>query len=171
MKKTVKQARQKSPDLIKRVMIAPCGMNCTLCIGYRRDKNRCGGCVPGGASTPNYTRKCIIRNCNELKKARRPYCFDCDIYPCKRLKQLDKRYRTKYGMSMIENLESIRQSGIRKFISAERKRWICRQCGSIVCVHRPDCLFCGLQKSPSQRRFKPDLRAKTQEPRTQNSEF
>ncbi len=24
------------------------------------------------------------------------FCFECESYPCKRLKALDKRYRTKY---------------------------------------------------------------------------
>lgn len=150
MKKTVKRTKPKTPDLIKRVMIAPCGMNCALCVGYLREKNRCGGCVTGSASTPNYCRKCIIRNCDKLKEAKRPYCFDCDTFPCKRLRQLDKRYRTRYGMSMLDNLESIRNSGIRQFVRDEKERWTCRQCGAVVSVHRQDCLFCGQEKSPEQ---------------------
>ena len=170
MRRTAKPlgSRIKSPDLIRRTMIAPCGMNCALCIGFLRENNRCCGCVHGGASTPNYIRKCIIRNCEKLKEARRQYCFDCDTYPCKRLKNLDKRYRTKYGMSMIENLESIRKSGIRRFVRDEKERWICRQCGGIVSVHRSECLFCDREKSPEQLQFKPDLHAKTQGSRTQN---
>ena len=36
------------------------------------------------------------------------YCYECDGFPCARVKRLDKRYRTKYEMSMIENLEYIR---------------------------------------------------------------
>jgi hypothetical protein len=151
MKKT--GTRKKSTDLIKWVMIAPCGMNCALCIGYQREKNRCGGCVPGHASTPNYVRKCTIRYCDNLKEAKQPYCFDCKTFPCKRLKQLDKRYRTKYGMSMLDNLERIRESGIRKFVRDEKERWTCRQCSGIVSVHRKDCLFCGAEKSPNQLVF------------------
>ncbi|MFA5801027.1 MAG: hypothetical protein WC911_00980 [Thermoleophilia bacterium] len=42
---------------------------------------------------------------------------------------LDKRYRTKYGMSMIENLEIIRQVGVRDIFRREKQRWACPKCG------------------------------------------
>ena len=147
MKKTKKATgyAKKGTDLIKRSMIAPCGMNCALCIGYLREKNTCPGCVPG-ADMPHYCKACIIRNCDKREKAKSPYCFDCDAYPCARLKRLDKRYRTRYGMSMTDNLENIRRSGIRKFVRNEKERWACRQCGGILSVHRKQCLFCGLEK-------------------------
>jgi hypothetical protein len=145
--------KMNSPDLIKRAMIAPCGMNCALCSGYLRENKLCEGCRSGGNNTPNYCKKCIIRNCENLKKARRPYCFDCKGYPCVRLKRLDKRYRSRYGMSMLENLEHIRQSGILSFVRKEKERWACRQCGGIVSVHRRECLFCGKEKSPAQLMF------------------
>lgn len=140
----------KTPDLIKRVMIAPCGMNCALCVGYLREKNRCAGCLSEDANMPEYCRKCIIRNCDKLKGFKKPYCFECRTFPCARLKRLDKRYRLKYGMSMLENLESIRKNGIRAFVRNEKERWACPQCGAVVSVHRKDCLFCGLEKSTYQ---------------------
>ncbi len=63
------------------------------------------------------------------------FCSDgCENYPCRRLKNLDKRYRTKYGMSMLENLEFIRENGVRKFVKREQKRW--KKDGQIYCVHR-----------------------------------
>jgi hypothetical protein len=55
---------------------------------------------------------------------------------------LDRRYRAKYGMSMIANLEAIRDFGIRNFIKAEKERWICPKCGKMLCVHKPQCLYC-----------------------------
>ena len=70
------------------------------------------------------------------------FCGDCDSFPCKRLKQLDKRYRTKYGMSMIENLEMIHEIGIVEFVTRETKRWTCPECGELICVHKPNCLVC-----------------------------
>jgi hypothetical protein len=44
--------------------------------------------------------------------------FSCASFPCARLTHLDKRYRTKYGMRMLGNLESIRKFGVRYFIRA-----------------------------------------------------
>ena len=70
------------------------------------------------------------------------YCFGCDGFPCARLNHLDKRYRTRYGMSMIGNLEDIRESGIRQFIRNEKERWSCPECGELLCVHHPQCLYC-----------------------------
>jgi hypothetical protein len=62
------------------------------------------------------------------------------------VRQLDLRYRKKYGMSMIENLEAIRQHGIRKFIKSEKERWTCSECGGVICVHRGFCSTCGAKK-------------------------
>ncbi|MFC1655494.1 DUF3795 domain-containing protein [Patescibacteria group bacterium] len=125
-------------------LIAPCGMNCGTCIGYLRDKNKCPGCRAMSEKKPEYCRKCIIKHCKVLKEKKMKFCSDkCDKYPCTRLKNLDKRYRTKYGMSMLENLENIKKSGIRKFVKAEQERWKCLKCGELLCVHRNSCLKCG----------------------------
>jgi hypothetical protein len=62
------------------------------------------------------------------------------------LKHLDKRYRTKYEMSMIENLGNIKNFGIRKFLKNEDVRWTCSQCGGTICVHKKYCIDCGKNK-------------------------
>ncbi|MDN7026125.1 DUF3795 domain-containing protein [Methanoculleus sp. FWC-SCC1] len=122
-------------------LIAPCGMNCALCIGYLREKDRCPGCRAGDASRlrPSCAR-CTIRNCEDRTG---DYCFDCANYPCPRLKRLDKRYTTKYRMSMLENLCEIRERGIAAFVEQEEVRRRCPQCGHILSVHRDRCLHCG----------------------------
>lgn len=75
------------------------------------------------------------------------FCSDkCETYPCRRLKNLDKRYRTKYGMSMIENLEHIKQLGIKEFMRNEKQRWTCSECDATICVHRECCLQCGTKR-------------------------
>jgi predicted RNA-binding Zn-ribbon protein involved in translation (DUF1610 family) len=56
---------------------------------------------------------------------------------------LDNRYRTKYVMSMIDNLKNIREFGIRVFIKNEKEKWACPECGEIICVHKENCIFCG----------------------------
>ena len=120
---------------MKTNLIAPCGMNCSLCMAYLRDKNTCPGCRSNDEKTSNYRINCIIKNCERLKKNNWKYCSDkCEKFPCKRLKNLDKRYRNKYEMSMIENLENIKKLGIRKFIEKEKKRWI--KGNQIYCVHK-----------------------------------
>ena len=130
-------------------LIAPCGMNCRLCWAYIRDKNTCPGCRGTNDLDGQIPKHCSIskiRNCGEINRDKSKYCLvSCDRFPCARLKQLDKRYRTKYGMSMIDNLKMIHEFGIRHFIRNEKKKWICPECGEMMSVHKPTCLFCGYQ--------------------------
>lgn len=124
-------------------LIAPCGMNCGLCIGHLREKKPCGGCFKkDDDNKPKVCRSCIIVNCELLAKTESGFCYDCEKYPCTRLKNLDNRYRTKYGMSMIENLEYIRERGLKQFLLNEESRWKCPVCGEGLCVHRNQCLNC-----------------------------
>lgn len=130
-------------NLFTNDLIAPCGMNCAVCIAHLRTKNRCPGCHGLDSLKPHHCVQCRIKNCPELRRSKSGFCFDCSIFPCTRLRQLDTRYKTKYGMSMIDNLQAIQKIGITKFLKKETKRWSCSQCGSIVSVHRPECLECG----------------------------
>jgi len=125
-------------------LIAPCGMNCGICMAYLREKNHCPGCNESDENKAVSCVRCIIKNCDNIKKTK--FCFRCEKYPCKRLKNLDKRYRTKYDMSMIENLENIRELGIRQFVKNERVRWACPKCGGTINVHRKYCSECGTKK-------------------------
>jgi hypothetical protein len=123
-------------------LIAPCGMNCRLCMAYQREKNRCKGCRSDSCIAYKTRSGCIIKNCPVIQNNDSGLCYECDKFPCQRLKQLDKRYRTKYHMSMIENLENIKKHGLDAFLQQEAKRWACSECGSIVCVHKEACPKC-----------------------------
>jgi len=129
---------------IRATMIAPCGMNCGTCLAFLREKNRCWGCRGTDELKPGYCVECIIATCGHLKKTKAKFCSSkCPDFPCKRLKALDRRYRTKYQMSMLENLQRIEEKGIRAFVKSERKRWTCPECGGTICVHRDHCPGCG----------------------------
>lgn len=121
-------------------------MNCGICLGRFREKKRCPGCNLQNLDTPEYCRKCSIKFCAKRKNASADFCYVCDRFPCRRLKQLDKRYRERYGMSMLENLEFIKTQGIRAFVRQEKTRWLCPACGSLLCVHRDHCLACGAKR-------------------------
>ena len=127
---------------IPTTLIAPCGMNCRLCRAYTRDRKACPGCLGDDRFKAKSCVSCRIKNCERMADQGIRYCFGCDDFPCARLNHLDKRYRTKYGMSMIANLEYIRKFGIRHFIKAEREKWACPECGELLCVHKANCLSC-----------------------------
>ena len=141
------RARRPKPRIavkpIQARMLAPCGINCAVCIGHLREKNRCPGCNdPREEAKLPHCRRCHFITCPEPHRTRR-FCFDCTRFPCRRLRQLDLRYRTKYRMSPIENLEAIRSFGIRRFIATEKARWMCSACTATLSVHRAACLICG----------------------------
>jgi hypothetical protein len=121
--------------------IASCGMNCGVCLHYLRERNKCPGCF-SGRKVNHRPIKCGIKLC---KDRRGEYCFNCDKFPCERLKRLDKRYRTKYNMSMIENLKFIKKNRINKFLGKEKKKWKCSRCGGMICCHNGICSRCGLE--------------------------
>lgn len=140
-------------------LIAPCGMNCSLCFAYQADKynlkkqgiNRkyCPGCIPRGQNCLHMGDRC-----EALKVGKIRYCYTCASFPCKRLKALDKRYSTKYNMSMIENLVFIKTYGTAKFFAKEKEKWSCPSCGELICCHSGSCLNCNLEKLKKNKKSK-----------------
>ncbi len=130
-------------NAIRTILIAPCGMNCRLCRAYGRDKNPCPGCRDDDSVKPKTRVFCRIKNCEKRRQGKNRYCFSCGKFPCDILEHLDKRYRSRYSMSMIENLRQIKRVGIRLFVMSEEKKWSCPECGRLLCVHMPQCPSCG----------------------------
>jgi hypothetical protein len=118
-------------------------MDCRLCRAYTREKKACPGCRSDDSVKPKTRVFCRIKNCEKRGRGKISYCFGCDMFPCDRLNHLDERYRTKYGMSMIDNLMHIKKNGIKHFVKNEKEQWTCPECGQLLCVHKPQCLFCG----------------------------
>jgi hypothetical protein len=134
--------------------IAPCGVNCDLCLGFQREKNKCAGCIAVG-SKPYHCTVCSIKTCSEKNGEESLLCNVCARFPCRRIKELDKRYTTRYGESNIENLNAIGKIGLDSFIKQEEIKWKCPQCGNLLCVHRERCLICDAlnDKFPSTSRW------------------
>jgi hypothetical protein len=122
--------------------IAPCGVICDICLGYQREKNKCVGCLNTG-NKPYHCTVCSIKSCAEKKGNEELLCYDCIKFPCRRIKDLDKRYTVKYGESPIQNLDKIKEVGLQQFVENEKEKWKCNICGQLLCVHRGFCLNCG----------------------------
>ena len=130
-------------------LIAPWGMNCSICTSYLAMKNDlkkkgfekkyCAGCIPRG-------KNCVfMKHCELLGNGLVRFCYQCSDYPCRRLTAFDKRYRGKYHMSVIENLNLINSNGIRKFLEREATKWRCIKCGGTICCHNGLCYYCELE--------------------------
>ncbi len=124
-------------------LIAPCGLNCGVCRAHLRVNKPCPGCRGDDTGKPKTCVQCKIKTCERLARGTARYCFGCDIFPCATLARLDKRYRTRYGTSAMDNLLSIQKIGVRKFVESETRKWTCPECGGTLCMHEPQCPACG----------------------------
>ena len=131
-------------------LIAPCGMNCGICKAYlafthnvprqRGKVTHCIGCRPRA-------KNCYIkRGCPKLRKNHIQSCQECGEMPCKHLAHLDKRYRERYGMSMVENIKELKAEGMEEFLKNQQEKYRCPNCGDPVCVHDGKCYNCGYTK-------------------------
>lgn len=140
-------------------LIAPCGMNCSLCVSYQSRKNDlknkgfykkyCSGCLPRGENC-NHMKE----HCDLLGKGLVRFCYECEAFPCNRLKSLDKRYRSKYHMSMIENLKFIKENGIEMFLEKEAINWHCPECDGVICCHNGLCMNCRLDVLRQNKKYR-----------------
>ena len=129
---------------MKAELIAPCGMNCALCVGYfgynlngGKRKVACVGCRPRNKSCAFVKKRCKLLTKNEVE-----FCFECIDFPCDQLEKLDGKYREKYNMSMIENLFFIKKQGMEDFLKQQTEKYKCPECGETICVHNRKCYAC-----------------------------
>jgi predicted RNA-binding Zn-ribbon protein involved in translation (DUF1610 family) len=111
-------------------------------MAYLRERNKCPGCRATDTDKAITVIRCKIKNCEVIQKGKVEFCFGCDNSPCNNLKHLDKRYRTKYNMSMIENLNDIRRNGMEVFLRKQQAKYQCPRCGGTICVHNGRCYDC-----------------------------
>ncbi len=90
-------------------IVAPCGMNCGICVAYLREKSKCPGCRGDDSNKPVTRVRCKIKTCEVFRKENVEFC-DCENFPCENLNHLDTRYKNNYNMSMIEIFEISRIS-------------------------------------------------------------
>jgi rubrerythrin len=128
-------------------LIAPCGMNCRICLGYfgytvsgKKRKMKCIGCKPRDKSCAF-----LKKYCKKLTKKEIDYCYECPDFPCFYLEKIDNLYRQRYKMSMIKNLIDIQKNGINKFLKEQQEKYRCQKCGGVICVHNGKCYSCGNQ--------------------------
>ena len=137
-------------------LIAPCGMNCALCSSYLALRNKLkskGVKMPYCTGCRARNKQCAFlkKSCTLLLKTEVDFCFECPDFPCDRLKKLDERYKSRYKMSMIDNLRFIKQDGMRKFLEAQEKTWKCPSCNGLVSCHNGLCFNCDLERLRSKK--------------------
>lgn len=135
--------------IFEEIMIAPCGINCGTCMAYQRDRNRCKGCLNPDERKPKTRVLCKIKNCEKRLALESRLCCDCDVFPCDRIKHIDRRYSIKYHTSLIKNLKTLGDIGMSRYLEEEKRKWTCPNCRSTLSVHSEVCPACGFPRSAS----------------------
>jgi hypothetical protein len=139
-------------------LVAPCGMNCSVCSRYlarKHDVRRkgvrmayCAGCRPRD-------RKCasLKKRCELLLNHRVRFCYECGSFPCKNLERIDARYQKHYRTSFIENLNFIKDNSLAAFVERENAKWQCTQCGGLLCCHNGLCFKCSIDRLQTKKQL------------------
>ena len=153
----IKRGMAPMKDLTDEELIAPCGMNCSVCQGYLAMKNDllnqgakigyCDGCRVRRGRLCAFAKRCDL-----LKKGQVKYCCECDDFPCENLEPINKRYSENYHMSTIENLSYIKEHGMNEFLEREKEKWKCPECGGTISCHNGICFSCGVEKLKSLKK-------------------
>lgn len=131
----------KMPEAIGSQLFAPCGMNCMVCFTHCSTNKACGGCLGTDESKPGHCRICLRKNCAAEREL--SYCYECSDFSCRRIRDLDRSYRKRYGVSLIEQSLFVKENGIELFLENERKRYTCAACGGVISLHDHRCSECG----------------------------
>ncbi len=128
-------------------MIAPCGLDCSLCVQAQHEVDPCPGCNgPDEPNKPEFCSKyCGIVNCEKRKQNGWEFCDICPDFPCEDVMEKENRYTSQYPLreSPMENLKCIRELGMREFLKQEREQWACPKCGAPIAVRTGKCCRCG----------------------------
>ncbi len=128
-------------------LIAPCGMNCSICskyLAYLNNLNRsqCSGCRSRNTRCTYLFDKCSgINNALEINEATK-FCLECGQYPCKQINRMDTRYRRYYQMSIKDNMEYIAKNGLGGFVNNQYEKYHCSRCGELTSIHNRKCFKC-----------------------------
>ncbi len=106
------------PDVIDPNLLAPCGMNCLVCYVHLREKKPCRGCRAMDGSQPGHCRVCKIKTCAAEREV--AFCSDCPDFPCVVIRRLDRSYRQRYAVSLVEDARRRQVLGVEACLLEEK---------------------------------------------------
>jgi predicted RNA-binding Zn-ribbon protein involved in translation (DUF1610 family) len=102
---------------------------------------KCNGCKSGTLFTN--CAVCRIRECAIDRRVE--HCIECPDYPCAmivegmKMKTLLPHLKENHG-----NMETVRNTGMEAWLSEQKKRWACPECGTAFSWYTGRCRSCGL---------------------------
>ena len=105
-------------------MIAPCGLDCSLCKRALAETDPCPGCHGPDEHKPEFcAKRCGIILCRKRIENGYDFCDRCPDYPCEDVMEKETRYTSKYPLyeSPKKNLQDIRELGRDQFLENARE--------------------------------------------------
>ena len=87
-------------------MIAPCGLDCSICKRALAETGRCAGCRGPNDNKPEFcSKRCGIILCEKRKSNGYLFCDECPDFPCADVMEKETRYGSQYPLreSPLEN--------------------------------------------------------------------
>jgi len=100
----------------------------------------CGGCK----SDTVYAgcRTCSLRHCAREKNV--AHCVDCADYPCKIYRKWQSVAKfLPHSREAASGLAAIKRDGADRWLSVQKKRWSCPDCGTPFSWYASSCRKCG----------------------------
>lgn len=129
------------PAAMEGQLLAPCGMNCLFCYKHCASPKPCRGCWANEGDKPSHCRSCAIRDCAAAQGLSN--CAACGQFPCSRVKSLDRGYRRKYQVSLVERGRERLRLGDSAQWELDCRRFACPACGEVLSLHDGICSGCG----------------------------
>ncbi|MBU1626668.1 DUF3795 domain-containing protein [bacterium] len=102
------------------------------------DKIECYGCK--SEHVAEFARSCRIRECAREKGLE--FCIECDDFQCERFMDFLEA-NAAHPRIHLDNLERIKEAGLDAWLSEQKKRWSCPDCGRKFHFDEATCVQCG----------------------------
>lgn len=108
--------------------------------GVQPEELRCHGCKTEVVAT--FCTDCYMKECAERRGIE--FCIECDEYPCERLVAF-KEDKYPHHSVVLKNLERMREIGLQPWLSEQKSRWSCPNCGQAHSWYDESCKECGAE--------------------------
>jgi hypothetical protein len=125
--------------------LAPCGVFCGACPAFNKT---CLGCPSKNINQKRTSKwRCKIRTCCYEEK-NIPFCGYCTQFPCDTInkKLIDSHFGEaafNYRHELPENINKLRELGLKDYLTYQKQRWVCPLCGGTVTFYHYKCSECG----------------------------
>lgn len=131
-----------------------CGVYCGACRSYllqKKDLFEEKGYKRGCKGCKAQDKNCafVKKGCKALRNKEIEYCFECEKIPCERLTSINNRYKSKYKVNFLDNLNRMKEIGVDQWLEEQKLLYTCPECGGEICVHDAECFDCGHEGNPN----------------------